>query len=379
MTFSKYLFAVVKHGRLMGASEDLVVAAAVRLSEAGRAPAFWFNFRPPESDERIQRLRAAGCRIHCHDPRNLVQRIRGRLGRSDTAASLRRSLLKALAEERPTLVLLNQGGNSDAGIEAAVVRDAGVAHVVLCHGATESAWPNPDFLQAMRAIFTGALCSLFVSEAIRQLTEAQIGMGILQAAVVYNSCKFNKLKNIPWPNAQEGLSLAAVARLENKSKGHDLILRALALPQWRERPLSVTFYGEGPHREPLESYATALGLRSVSFAGQVDDIEAIWQKHHGFIQASRFEGYGLSLVEAMFCGRMAIATPFPSAVEFVRDGETGFLARAASVEELSLALDHAWACRDRWQEMGKLAAVRVLERYPKDSVGDFVELIGTIA
>lgn len=377
MTFSKYLFAVVKHGRLMGASEDLVVAAAVRLSEAGRAPAFWFNFRPPESDERIQRLRAAGCRIHCHDPRNLVQRIRGRLGRSDTAASLRRSLLKALAEERPTLVLLNQGGNSDAGVEAAVLRDAGVAHVVLCHAATEWSWPNPDFLPVMRAIFADARRCLFVSDANRELTEAQIGMVIGNAAVVYNPCKFTRAEQIPWPAGDGELSLAVVSRIENIQKGHDLILGALARPEWRSRPLSVTFYGDGPHRDSLNAYAKDLRLESVRFAGHVDDIRSIWLWHHGFIQASRYEGYGLSLLEAMFCGRLAIATPFPAALEFIKDGETGFLARSASVVELANVLERAWYQRDRWQKIGASAAALVQKTYPSDPVGDFLNLLKT--
>jgi glycosyltransferase involved in cell wall biosynthesis len=376
MNCPRYLFAVVKHGRLLGASEDLVTAAAVEMASAGQAPVFWFNFKPPETDQRIRRLREAGCPIHFHDPAGLALRVRRRLGFADESAFLRASLRQAIREARPSMVVLNQGGNSDAGFEAAFFQEEGLPYTVLCHSATESSWPDSDFLPIMRGIFAGARSSLFVSAAIHRLTEAQIGMVIPDSAVVYNPCKFGQAIDIRWPDDQKGLSLAVVSRIENKSKGHDLILGAMARPEWRERPLSVTFYGDGPHREPLIAYAKDLGLESVHFAGHVDDIRSIWEKHHGFIQASRFEGYGLSPVEAMFCGRMAIATPFPAAVEFVQDGETGFLARAASVIELSAALEHAWAERHRWREMGKVAAEKVMERYPKDPVGNFLELIG---
>jgi glycosyltransferase involved in cell wall biosynthesis len=210
------------------------------------------------------------------------------------------------------------------------------------------------------------------------LTEAQLGMKFHRAAVVYNPCKFTEIQQSTWPDDSTVFSLAAVSRLENKSKGHDLILQVLARPEWRERSLAVTFYGEGPHREPLESYAAALGLQSVHFAGHVHDIQGIWQQHHGFIQASRYEGYGLSLLEAMFCGRMAVATPFPAAIEFIREVETGFVARAASVEELAIGLESAWAQRHRWQEMGKAAAELVQNSYPKDPVGDFIKLLDEI-
>ncbi len=372
------MFVVVKHTRSLGASEDLVVAAAERLAYVGKVPAFWFNFRPPESDARIQRLRAIGSRIYYHDPHHPLLRLRRRISRHADYLSLQASLRSTLKIENPSRVVLNQGGNSDASAEAPILQESCVPYAVLCHAATESSWPTTEFLPAMRSIFTGANLCLFVSDANWQLTEAQLGMKFHRAAVVYNPCKFTAIQHVPWPDKSAGFSLAAVSRMENKQKGHDLILQVLARPDWRERSLSVTFYGEGPHREPLESYAAALGLQSVHFAGHVHDIQAIWQQHHGFIQASRYEGYGLSLLEAMFCERIAVTTRIPAAMEFVTESETGFLARAASVEELADALERAWLHRDSWKAMGIAAAKCVQSGYPKDPVGDFLTLIHKI-
>lgn len=374
-TKAHILFVVVKHTRSLGASEDLVVAVAEKLAANGHAPGFWFNFCPPESDGRIKRLRAAGCRIHYHNRLDPWLRLRRKLSHSADRTALEASLQATLKAEQPNHVILNQGGNSDASVEAPVLQRAGVAYSVLCHAATEASWPTPEFLPQMRAIFTGAVQCCFVSDWIRQLTEAQLGMKLPASRIVYNPCKITAVQSFAWPKDTDKCSIAVVARMENKQKGHDLILRALALPQWRERPLSVTFYGEGPHRDSLESYAAALGLESVHFAGQVDDIPFIWKSHQAFIQASRFEGYGLSLLEAMFCERIAITTPIPSATEFVTEGETGFLARAASMEELADALERAWAERARWQEMGLAAARRVESGYPKDPAGDFLSLL----
>ena len=369
------MFVVVKHTRSLGASEDLVVAAAEQLACVGKAPAFWFNFRPPELDARIQRLRGIGSPIYYHDPHHPLLRLRRRISRRADYISLQASLRSTLKIENPSRVVLNQGGNSDASAEAPILQESSVPYAVLCHAATESSWPNPEFLPAMRSIFTGASDCLFVSEAIRRITEAQLGLLFPRATVVHNPCKFSCIQELPWPDSSGAVSLAAVARLGNKAKGHDLILQTLALPQWRERPLSVTFYGEGPHRDTLESYAEALHLETVIFAGRVNEITEIWHKHHALIQASRYEGYGLSLLEAMFCQRMVITTPIPSATEFVTEGETGFMARAASVEELDHALERAWSKREQWRQMGLAAAHRVESGYPKDPVRDFINLI----
>lgn len=372
----KILFVVVKHGCSIGASEDLVFAAASRMAESGDPPAFWFNFPPSQDDKRIQQLIAAGCRIYFWDSSTRFVRIRKRFLHDSFRRARENSLRKALQCENPTRVILNQGGNSDASLEAPVLRKAGVPYIVISHSATASTWPEPDFLLSMRSIYEQADCSFFVSREIRELTEAQLGIVLDRALVIYNPCKYTSIQSCRWPDLEShSLSLAAIARLENKTKGHDLILRVLALPCWRNRPLQITFYGAGPHRDTLESYAEVLRLESVTFAGQVHDISATWERHHGFIQASRYEGYGLSLLEAMFCQRMAITTPIPAAKEFVTEGETGFLARAASVEELSDALERAWTKRDHWREMGLAASRRVDDGYPKDPVGDFLILI----
>lgn len=366
------LFVVVKHTKSLGASEDLVIAAAERLAAEGQSCAFWFNFRPQESDQRIQRLRAVNYPIYYPNRTGLSVRIRRRFQSSALQHTVKRSLTSALRLERPQLVVLNQGGNSDASIEAAHLLQLAAPYVVLCHAATESTWPSPEFLPRMRTIFTGAAHCFFVSKWVQELTEAQLGMVLDHASVVYNPCKFSQVQSSGWPSSGEARSLAVVSRLENKQKGHDLILRTLAQPHWRQRNLTVTFYGEGPHRETLESYAKALGLDSVIFAGHISDIASIWDNHHAFIQASRYEGYGLSLLEAMFCQRMVISTPIPSATEFVTEGETGFLARAASVAELDDALERAWASKETWQDMGLAAARRVEQRYPQDPVHNFL-------
>lgn len=371
----KAFFVVQKFTRTLGASEDLIVAAAPRLGTGVSPSPVWLNFRPPENDPRVVQLRKGGCEIHHPNERSLLDKVMDRLNPAGRERRPIESLRRIVAATGPDVVIVNQGGNSDAWSEMLLLREMGVRYVVLCHSAADWTWPDKEFSALLRRGFLGAVMVCFVSEMIRELTESQIGSRIPGAAIVRSPCKIAEPREAPWPDDTGEFRLACVARLDARTKGQDLILQALSRPRWKNRPLSVTFFGDGPDRQGLESLASSLGVLSkCRFAGHVNDIEQIWRDHHGFVQPSRYEGFGLSLLEACFCGRMSVVTPFPAAREFVVEGESGFFAGNASSDALDDALDRAWSSRSNWQQMGK-RAIELARNYPSDPVGDFIRLL----
>ena len=84
-------------------------------------------------------------------------------------------------------------------------------------------------------------------------------------------------------------------------------------------------------------------------------------------------------VEAMLCGRIPIVTHVGRNGEFVDDGQTGFLAPAATAEFVDQALERAWQARHRWRAMGQLAARRIRERTSADPVGEFCDQLERLA
>ena len=86
---------------------------------------------------------------------------------------------------------------------------------------------------------------------------------------------------------------------------------------------------------------------------------------------SRYEGLPLALVEAMWCGRPAVVTDVGGNAEVCSDGETGFLSVAPTVELLDEALERAWAQRDNWQAMGRVARARAEKLIPRAPVEEF--------
>lgn len=78
----------------------------------------------------------------------------------------------------------------------------------------------------------------------------------------------------------------------------------------------LVIVGEGPERRNLEDLARNLGVSaSVSFVGWQEDTASYYRTANLFIQTSRFEGYGLALVEAGLSGLPVITTPVGIAEE----------------------------------------------------------------
>jgi glycosyltransferase involved in cell wall biosynthesis len=353
-----------------GGSEELWSATAASLAEAGHEITV-FKGGIDEDQPRIRRLRELGCRIHDLEwlpffPRKAYAFLK-RIAHGLTYAQQIFRLRLALSfSRRADLVILSQGGNSDGVYFGNVIRRRKQPYVVIVQKASDLYWPNDPQLDALRAIYGQARACFFVSEHNRQLTEAQLGIALPHATVVRNPALVPWERRSDWPNDGEGLRLACVGRMQIMEKGQDLLLRVLARERWRNRPLSVTFYGAGPNRDGLERMSQHLGLTSVSFGGFVDDVTSIWTDHHGLILPTRCEGLPLVIVEAMLSGRVPIVTNVGGNAEVVDDNATGFVANAATEDAIDEAMERAWTQRNEWREIGAAAATKIRTLVPSD-------------
>jgi glycogen synthase len=139
-----------------------------------------------------------------------------------------------------------------------------------------------------------------------------------------------------------------VGRVEER-KGPDVLLDALLrLPQ-EIAPLHVEFIGQ----EPGEGDEFALRVRAAArqllesrpgmqlkFRGYVDDaaLEAAYRECDIFVAPSRFESFGLILIEAMRWGKPVVASDIGGMREVVLQKENGLLAAPGSSEDLAEAL-----------------------------------------
>jgi glycosyltransferase involved in cell wall biosynthesis len=111
--------------------------------------------------------------------------------------------------------------------------------------------------------------------------------------------------------------LLVVARLAPE-KNIGLIIEALAEAKKHFPDIGLVIVGSGSEEGKLKSLAKHLDVdKAVAFAGWQENLVSYYKTSNIFVQASRFEGYGLSLVEAGLVGLPIITTKVGIAEELV--------------------------------------------------------------
>ncbi|HEX8230225.1 MAG TPA: glycosyltransferase family 4 protein [Chloroflexia bacterium] len=139
-------------------------------------------------------------------------------------------------------------------------------------------------------------------------------------------------------------------------KRQELVVQALALTT---QPVTVSFMGAADREEyaqKLQGMANELGLgERVRWLGAVSEEEKFRLYAHslGVIFPPVDEDYGYITLEAMLSSKPVITcTDSGGPLEFVRDGETGYIAEP-SPEGLAATLDRLWEDRTRAKSLGE--------------------------
>ena len=94
------------------------------------------------------------------------------------------------------------------------------------------------------------------------------------------------------------------------------LLRAFEIVLRDQNHLVLEIYGEGPERKNLEDLSNELGIQSsVKLPGRTDQVNAVMRDFDIFVLTSRYEGFGLVLLEAMSNKVPIISSNSDAAVE----------------------------------------------------------------
>ncbi len=134
-----------------------------------------------------------------------------------------------------------------------------------------------------------------------------------------------------------------VGRLVRRKRVEHL-LQALASPGCQRVHLAVV--GSGPEAAHLGDVAARAGVQDrVLFSGQVSE-ERKWQilqMADAYVSATMHEGFGLAYLEAMAAGLPVITYDNGGHVDFLRDGDTGYLIPEGDGRALTAAIARAAA------------------------------------
>lgn len=154
-----------------------------------------------------------------------------------------------------------------------------------------------------------------------------------------------------------------VANLLPKKRQEDLLKAAKRVLE--TFPL-VTFVivGRGPLDRKLRETAHNLGIQNnVIFAGFVDSLYEVMQTFDIFVMSSQYEGFGISLAEAMALGKPAVVTQVGGMPEVIEDKVSGLLAKPRAPADLACKILALLMNDDVRRTMGESAKRRVRQRF----------------
>lgn len=184
-------------------------------------------------------------------------------------------------------------------------------------------------------------CSLYiaVSRALLQKVCDTLDREIENAVVIPNVVDLIFQEPLSEPKPKNPFVFIDVANLEHR-KGVDILLRAFKRAFHADQSYRLIIVGDGPLKNELEALRDYLGLqKTVQFTGIATKQEVLQhlENAHVFVFPSRFETFGVSVIEAMARGLPVIST-ICGGPEYVVKKEHGLLIETEHEDQLVEAM-----------------------------------------
>lgn len=202
--------------------------------------------------------------------------------------------------------------------------------------------------------------SICISKAVEQNSLPYYIKNLVQ---IYNGIDiehFRPKNTLPKYKDPNSFKIINVARIEHQIKGQDILLKALGECKKRNLHFKCDLVGGTYHhtdsKEYLEKLIKELNLdNEISFLDIRYDIPELLFESDLFVLASRHEGFGLVVVEAMAAGLPVIASNIEGPAEIIQSGENGLLFENENYLDLADKITDLYQNRDKMNYLAKNA------------------------
>lgn len=165
----------------------------------------------------------------------------------------------------------------------------------------------------------------------------------------------------------------AVGRFSHQHKGFDLLIKAFSLFAAEDSEWQLDIVGEGEEEQLYRTLIKASHLEDrVHIHPFTNDIQAYYSQAQVYVLSSRWEGFGLVLVEAMSHGLPVVSSNLPTSLEIL--GDFGLYFENGHVESLARQLQEA--TRIDWPAKSR-EAIAIAHRFDVDGIiGKWKSIIG---
>ena len=151
-------------------------------------------------------------------------------------------------------------------------------------------------------------------------------------------------------------------------KGFDLLIEAWRIVIEKHADWTLNIYGSG-ETKAFQEQIIRLGIeKNCKLNGPTSNINEKYEESSILAFSSRFEGFGMVLLEAMSCGLPVVSFACPCGPkDIITDGKNGYLVEPENVEALAERICHLIEHEELRKEMGKAARKRA-EDFQEDKI-----------
>lgn len=201
-------------------------------------------------------------------------------------------------------------------------------------------WPQTKEVQKHRYFYKFYLNKIF--DYVTVLTEADklvIGNRLKNYSVLPNPLAINPVERVP---NKKKIILAAGRLCAGYTKGFDVLIEAFSRLAQKNDGWILNIAGGGT-RDEIDKYRILAKHYEVDdkvhFLGFVKDMKPIYQEASVFVLSSRFEGFGMVLIEAMSQGCACVACDYKGRQkEIIINDEIGLTCLPDNVDSLYTSL-----------------------------------------
>ena len=166
----------------------------------------------------------------------------------------------------------------------------------------------------------------------------------------------------------EHVVIGSVGRLVEQ-KDYPTQLKAFAIASPHVAQLRMVLAGDGPLAEPLRQMTRELGIADrVLFLGHWSKVPALLRSLDIFVLASKFEPFGVAILEAKAAGAAIVATAVNEIPEIITDGTSGLLSPAEAPDRMADAFVALATDPDLRMRLGRQAQIEAQQRHSLESV-----------
>jgi glycosyltransferase involved in cell wall biosynthesis len=150
----------------------------------------------------------------------------------------------------------------------------------------------------------------------------------------------------------------------SKIKDIATIIRAGGLLKNRERRFAIIIIGDGDERERLEKLIREENAGDVVFLiGYRENVDRYLRCFDAYVQASLYEGFSNTILEALSSGLPAIVTGVGGNVDLVSAGDNGFLFRPGDYRSLAEYMSVLLSDQVKLEKFSRTARKMAVERW----------------